>query len=152
MIYLFPLIMSSSAIMNRALKYGSAGAATFGGLYYLSGKAEDMVIVSGVRVPLWAVGLGLGVASSVANDFVHSMVLANIPVDAKLESMAGTATSLASGGSTTLAFAYLLQPKLLTDVGAGKLFLVGAAAEVLGEWGYQQISKWMGYSQSELLM
>lgn len=140
-----------SSIMNRALKYGVAGGVTFGALYYISGGAQT-INVFGNNIALWGAGLGLGVASSLTNDFVHNFVLPALPIDDKLASAAGTGVSLASGAGTTLAFAYLAQPQLLSEVGVAKLALVGAGSEILSEYAYQKLAMMFGYSQAELVM
>ena len=67
---------------NRLLKYGVHAAVTAGALWYISGYA-DTVQVFGTTVPLIVAAGGLGIASSVANDFAHSWILPMISVDKK---------------------------------------------------------------------
>lgn len=136
---------------NRLVKYGTHGAITYGALYYISGGATK-VEVMGQRYPLVAVGFGLGVASSLVNDFAHTWVLPMLPQDDKLKSFEGTAVSLASGAASVLAFAYLLNPAMIQEIGTMKLALVGMASEVAGQWTYEQIAPMVGIKQGDLLM
>ena len=139
------------SFMNRGLKYGVHAATTYGALYYLSGGAAN-VDVFGTRMPMWAVGISLGVASSMANDFLHTLVLPYLSTDDKMKSFEGTATSLGAGACSTLLFSYVAQPKLLTEIGAGKIALVGAASEILAQYVYEQSAGMLGIAQKDLLM
>jgi hypothetical protein len=139
------------SISNRLLKYGVHGGLTYGSLYYLSGGAKA-VDVFGTQIPLVLAGLGLGIAASITNDFVHSWVLPLVSSDNKLNYFEGTATGLASGAATMVLYSYLAEPRLLETPGLAQLALVGAATEIASQWVYERLAVIAGVDQGQLLL
>ena len=138
------------SVQNRLLKYGVAGATSYAALEYLTNATN--VQLFGRTVPLPVAALGLGVAGSMANDFVHQWILPMLPISDKLEKFEGIAVSLGSGAASTLGLVYLADPALVEELGANKLLMVGAGTEIVSEYAYQQLSMMLGYKQSELVM
>jgi hypothetical protein len=138
---------------NRLLKYGVHGGLTYGALYYLSGAdTATTVDLFGTPIPLVVAGLGLGIASSVANDLVHSWILPMISTDQKLNYFEGIATGLGAGAGSMVLFSYLAEPRLLNDPGMAQLALVGAATEIASQWVYERLATVLGVDQGSLLM
>ncbi len=136
---------------NRLLKYGTHGGLTYGALYYLSGGARSIDFL-GSEVPLVVAGLVLGAASSITNDLVHSWILPMISTDTKLQTFEGLATGLAAGAGSMLGYAYLAEPRLLSDPGTAKLLLVGSATEIASQYLYERLAVMFGVDQGSLLL
>lgn len=134
---------------NRLLKYGIHGGAVYAGLKYVTGA--DAVRLGGTEIPLVVFGLGLGALSSAANDLLHSVVLPYVSPDQKLRSMESTATSLGAGALTMLGGVMLAEPKLVNEIGKGKVMMLGAIAEVFSQYAYEQSAQWFGVKQDDLL-
>lgn len=137
------------SVQNRLLKYGIHGAATFAALRYIGGAGN--VLVGNTYVPVWALGAGLGIGSSMVNDLLHSVVLPFVSPDDKLRSMESTATSLAAGAGSLLLGAMLIDPGLVDDIGRTKLAMIGAATEVFSQWAYEQSAMWFGVKVDQLV-
>ena len=108
--------------------------------------------VFGMSVPLWAAGIGLGAASSVVNDALHTWALPYLPLPEKLKDVNGIALSLGSGAATTVGLAYLANNGVFQSVPMLQLAATGAAAEVAGEWIYQKSASLLGVSQKDLIL
>ena len=139
------------SITNRLLKYTCNGGVAYAGLYYLSnGSANVRIFDTLVPLPLFA--FGVGAASSMASDFITSVVLPYLPQDQKLQSLESTAVGLGSGAAAALAIAYVSNKDLLNTPGAMQVAAMGAAAEIGGQWLYQQVAKFMGVENKDLLV
>lgn len=125
---------------NRVAKYATHGAVMAGTLSYLSGGASGITIM-GQRMSVPVAGAVLGVATSVANDLIHSYVLPMTPFGdkANLKDLTATGVAVASGAGSTLAASYLMNPALLTTPGTNQLMLVGAVSEIASEWLFSSV-------------
>lgn len=139
------------SLTNRLLKYGVHGGLSYAALHMLS-KGASSVDVFGTTVPLWAAGVGLGVASSITNDMIHTYILPMISVNQKLQYFESTATSLAAGAGSLTLYAYLAQKGLLQTPGVGKLMLYGAGTEVAAQYIYERLAVMFGVDQGDLLL
>jgi hypothetical protein len=139
------------SVQNRLLKYTANGAVAWGALYYLSnGSANVRIFDTLVPMPLFA--FGVGAASSMAADFVTSVVLPYLPQDQRMMSLESTAVNLASGAGAALALAYVANKDLLSTPGTMQIAAMGAAAEIGGQWVYQQLAKFLGIENKDLLV
>lgn len=144
-------ISKDMSVTNRLLKYGTHGGLTYGALYWLSGGA-NYVSIFGTDVPLVVAGLGLGIASSMTNDFVHSWILPMISTDQKLSYFEGIATGIGAGAGSMLLYSYLAEPDLLSTPGAAQLALVGAGTEIASQYIYERLAVMFGINQGDLLL
>ena len=98
-------------------------------------------ILGNQRVPLALAGAGVGAASSLVADAVHSYILPSWSVDDKFDSTQGAVLALASSGGTTAAIYACMDDgsTILRDMGGGvQVALLGAASEWAGAmaWGW----------------
>ena len=112
----------------------------------------NYVSIFGTDVPLVVAGLGLGIASSMTNDFVHSWILPMISTDQKLSYFEGIATGIGAGAGSMLLYSYLAEPNLLSTPGAAQLALVGAATEIASQYVYERLAVMFGLNQGDLLL
>lgn len=139
------------SVQNRLIKYTCNGAVCYAGLYYLSNGSGNVRIFD-TLVPLPLFAFAIGAASSMASDFITSVVLPYLPQDQKLQSLESTAVGLGSGAAAALALAYVSNKDLLSTPGTMQIAAMGAACEIGGEWVYQQVAKFMGIDNKDLLV
>ncbi len=114
---------------THALLY--AGANQVLGGYRLSQVLRLRPQLGAMSVPLPVAFAILGVANSIMADVFHSVVKAEIPVDAKYEDDVSFALSVAYSAMMAPMFAYLLSPGLFKQIGPFKLAGLAAASEGL---------------------
>jgi hypothetical protein len=120
--------MSTSTIKSLLGKPAISGAIAAVSLPMLSGGSE--FVYNGTRYPLWALGLGLGVASSFMAELAHNYVLPHIPGHEKYLTIESMVLSVAASSG-----AFVIGAKIInTDINASEMktfAMVGAASEVL---------------------
>ena len=108
------IVKEMSSFQNRLIKYGVAGAVNYGALYYLSGGARTVNLLN-QTVPLWAAGLGAGVAVRMVSDGIHSWLLPYVPIPEKLKEVGSIGVSLASGAAASVGTMYIANPAIVSE-------------------------------------
>jgi hypothetical protein len=113
-----------SLLGKPAISGGIAAVA----LPMLSGGKE--FVYNGQRYPLWALGLGLGMASSFVAELAHNYVLPHIPGHEKYLTIESMVLSVAASSG-----AFVVGAKIInSDINMAEMktfIMVGGAAEVL---------------------
>ena len=105
-------------------------------------SAIGAVIVGGYRTrvlipffesdcPLWCIGAGAGIITSMANDFIHDYILPDIPVNQKVKSESAMVLGVALSGLIFTGSLYAVNPHLPMEFGVLNALGVGAGAEVV---------------------
>lgn len=108
------------------------------------GVSVTIPLLGNQRVPLAAAGAGVGAASSLIADAVHSYILPSWSVDDKFDSTQGAVLALAAGGGSTAAIYACLDEgsTILRDMGGTtQMVLLGAASEWAGHMAWNNILK-----------
>lgn len=127
------------SVTNKVVKYSVHGAVTYGALRYFANGASSLVAF-GQQIPLPVAAIGIGIASSMANDLVHEFVLPYAPLSNKLGSLEGSAVSLASGAGTMVGLGFLTNPNLLQNPGVAKLAMAGSLSEIISQYAFEAIA------------
>lgn len=121
----------SNQVWSEPLITGAIGAIALP--YVLPGKGA--LLVGGVAVPTWALGAGLGWASSQIAEIVDAYILPQIENSAKVRHFQSLAFDAALGGAS-----FAMIPKVLNssvDSGdMGRLFAAGAGTKLASSWIY----------------
>lgn len=98
-------------------------------------KGKGSLNVGGMAIPTWALGAGLGWASSQIAEIVDAYILPQVENSYKVRHFQSMAFDAAAGG---VSFAVI--PKILNqDVSSsdmGQLFLAGSASKLASSWVY----------------
>jgi hypothetical protein len=120
--------MSTTNIKTLLGKPAVSGAIAAVTLPMLSGGSE--FVYNGQRYPLWALGLGLGMASSFLAELAHTYVLPHIPYHEKYLTIESMVLSVAASSG-----AFVVGAKIInSDINMAEIktfMMVGAASEVL---------------------
>ena len=120
---------------NTLLKPATTGAVSAVGLMAMVGSDSNFQIGE-TKVPVWALGLGLGAASSLTVDLISEYALPHISKDKKLRHFESIALHLSSSGLVFAAVPKLLNSDLNMDE-AKSFFMAGVAAEIVGQYIYE---------------
>lgn len=119
-------------------KYVVHGASSAVALKLLgSSVGASKMEISGVDVPIWAVGFAMGAISSVAGDVAVKQVLPEVDLHFVSESPSSALLAPAVSGATFLGSQALLG--VSKDLGQKELFVSGALAEVVAGWVHTNV-------------
>jgi hypothetical protein len=83
----------------------------------------------------WHVGMGLiGASASVVNELAHNYILPKVARGERLANMESMLLAPVVSGASAVMIPSLLNPNIAKVGGNAKLFLVGAGAEILGNY------------------
>lgn len=123
--------------MEKIEKYATVAAAASVGFGYLA--PGNNMLINGMKVNVYLVGAGIGLLSSVASDSLHKLIFPGVSVHSVTDTAGSAMLAPATTGLGFIAVPKLLNGGVFNDVSMGKVFLVGAASEMLGIWTYENI-------------
>jgi hypothetical protein len=124
-------------ITKTIAKHATHAGVSAAGLSLLTGY-ESYFLYNGRKIPVYAIGAGLGVASSVSTDLVSKFLLPHIPGSAKLHHLESLALHLGTSGGVFVIAAKMMNGNVGAEE-AKKLFVAGAMAEIVSQYVYSQI-------------
>ena len=122
---------------EKSLIHGavSAAATTIVGGY----KARVIIPYLNTECPLYCIGALAGIATSLANDAMHTYIMPEIPINKKVRSEAATVLGIAMSGLIFVGSLYAVNPALPEEFGFLNSVGVGALAEVVSGYTLDMI-------------
>ena len=126
-------------ISGKAVKYATHGAA--GGLVwnFLWGSNGAVRTPFG-DVPVWGVGFGLGVASSVVTDMAHAFILPYVSENKKFSHYESALLAPAASAAAILIGATVVNPNLIAATGYVQLAGIAAVSEILAQYTFENFT------------
>lgn len=129
-----------SSFLHYAEKSLIHGAVSAGASIIIGGyRAKVVIPYFDTNCPLYCVGALAGVATSFANDFIHSYIMPEIPINKKVRSEAATVLGIAMSSLIFTGSLYVVNPDLPKEFGVLNSMGIGALAEVVAGYTLDMI-------------
>ena len=121
-----------SQFLHFAEKSLIHGAVSAVGSVIVGGFRSQVIIpILNTRCPLYCIGALAGVATSFANDALHTYIMPEIPINKKVRSESASVLGIAMSGLIFVSALYAVNPALPEEFGFLNSLGVGAISEVV---------------------
>ena len=100
------------------------------GTMYLFGSAQFNLPFANTPAPLWVLGAGAGLVSSLASDYIHEFVKEEIPLKEKAQDEASLLIGAGVSAGSFLLALHLVDRRMIHDYGMVSALAVSVGAEL----------------------